>query len=313
MLSFVAAGSKGIQFCGLSFVITCYVKLGCCRVKGPYLGTTIVLSEIIRVASPDEGSGNHLNCGPQLKFVNGAWLDQRFMLKPSFETTIKDSYKTNLKNVDFPNKANEVVEEVSTWAEKATQGLVKELLPSGSLDSDTTLVLANALYFKGSWVRKFDASKTQPKNFYLLNGRVIHVPFMTTERITEEHEYECFQDFMDSSNLSKCSKTKPEMLNQQLDVERAKLPEFWIPKFKFSSEFEASHTMKEMGLTLPFQTGDLTEAVDHCSHNDQLYVSDMSHESFIEVNEEGPEATASSGIMWQLASEKNRLSSKLCG
>ncbi|PON40605.1 Serpin domain containing protein [Parasponia andersonii] len=68
-----------------------------------------------------------------------------------------------------------------------------------------------------------------------------------------------------------------------------------------------------MGLTLPFQTGVLTEAVDHCSHNDQLYVSNMSHNSFIEFNEEGTEATPSSGIMRKLASEKNRHTSKLCG
>ena len=93
-------------------------------------------------------------------------------------------------------KANEVAEEVNSLTEKPTQGHIKELHPYESLNSDTTIVLANALYFKGSWDQKFDASKTQHKNFYLLNGQVIQVPFMTTQKLLEELQYECFPSFM---------------------------------------------------------------------------------------------------------------------
>lgn len=67
---------------------------------------------------------------------------------------------------------------------------------------------------------------------------------------------------------------------------------FYIPKFKFSFQLKVSETVKRMGLKLPFKPGKLTEVVDS-SNSDKLCVSDIFHKSFVEVNEEGTEAAAS--------------------
>jgi len=48
-----------------------------------------------------------------------------------------------------------VTKEVNLWAEKETNGLIKEILPQGSVDNLTRLIFANALYFKGTWNQKF--------------------------------------------------------------------------------------------------------------------------------------------------------------
>ena len=94
MLSLVAAGSKGPTLEQLLIFL-----------RSTSVNDLILLtSQIIRVASPDEGSGNHLNFGPGFSFVNGAWLDHRFMLKPSFETIVNGSYRAQLKDVDFLNR-----------------------------------------------------------------------------------------------------------------------------------------------------------------------------------------------------------------
>ena len=79
-----------------------------------------------------------------------------------------------------------MIEKVNSWVENATEGLIKKLLPSGSLHSDTALVFANALYFKGEWDRKFDKTQTKHRDFHLLDGQVVRVPFMTSERY-EQH------------------------------------------------------------------------------------------------------------------------------
>lgn len=216
-------------------------------------------------------------------------------------------------------KAAEVIEEVNSWAEAETKGLIKQLLPSESLDSDTALVLANALYFKGAWDRKFDPSMTQLRDFHLLNGQVAQVPFMTSRRSTRllygsfegykvvQIPYQSGQDprkfsmylFLPNEkdeggffNLIQIFKLNPGLLNQQLKLRSEDLSPFWIPKFKFSFEFEASETMKEMGLELPFKPGELTEMVEG-PNSGELYVADIFHKSFIEVNEEGTEAAAS--------------------
>ncbi|GMP81100.1 hypothetical protein CsSME_00035925 [Camellia sinensis var. sinensis] len=81
--------------------------------------------------------------------------------------------------------AVEVTNIVNSWAEKETNGLIKEVLPSGSVGSSTRLIFANALYFKGAWNEKFEASKTKDHDFYLLNGTSVQVPFMTISKSWE--------------------------------------------------------------------------------------------------------------------------------
>ncbi|KAH7532822.1 hypothetical protein FEM48_Zijuj04G0063200 [Ziziphus jujuba var. spinosa] len=292
-----------------------------------FLGSTsvgdlnLLSSKIIStVASPTE----NLEGGPLLSFVNGAWLDQRFILKPSFQEIAKDFYEAEIKNVDFEAKAKEVVEEVNLWARMATNGLIKQLFRDKSLDSETTLVLANALYFKGAWDQQFDPSMTQQRDFHLLNGQIVQAPFMTT-KIFMRHLYGSFdgykvlqipyqsgQDarkfsmyfFLPSEqdglpNLIQMVKLNSGFLNRQFKTNLESLPHLWIPKFKFSSEFEASETMKDMGLKLPFKPGEMTEMVDTGNGDDGIYVSDIFHKSYIEINEEGTEAAASTAVLFK--------------
>ncbi|CAI0558493.1 unnamed protein product [Linum tenue] len=79
-------------------------------------------------------------------------------------------------------KAAEVANGVNAWAEKQTKGVIKEVLPSGAVDNTTKLVFANALYFKGAWNEKFDASATKDHDFHLSSGSSIKVPFMTSKK-----------------------------------------------------------------------------------------------------------------------------------
>ena len=213
---------------------------------------------------------------------------------------------------------------MNSWAEAATKGLIKQLLQSGSLNSDTALVLANALYFKGAWNQKFDLAMTQNRDFHLLNGQTVVAPFMTTMRFIRhlygsydgykvlQIPYQSGQDprkfsmyfFLPNErdgllNLVQTLKFNPGFFNQKFQLWLEDIPEFWIPRFKFSFEFDASETMKQMGLKLPFETGELTEMVDS-PNSDKLFVSDVFHKSFIEVNEEGTEAAASTAATVEL-------------
>ncbi|KAF3450078.1 hypothetical protein FNV43_RR06158 [Rhamnella rubrinervis] len=310
LLSLVAAGSKGRTLEQLLFFLR--------STSVSYLN--LLSSQIVFLASLVEGSDQNneflVDHGPLLSFVNGAWVDQRFKLKPSFEGIVKRSCRAQLENVDFLNKAEEALEEVNFWAENASNGLIKECLPSGSLNSETAPVLANALYFKGTWDQEFDPSRTHLRDFHLLNGQSFGVPFMTTER-NVNHLYGSFDGYkvvqipyksgQDSRrfsmyfflpnekhglpNLIQTLKFKSDFFYQQLKLMNVHLSEFWIPKFKFSFKFEASEIMKEMGLKFPFTDGEVTEMVD-CLNCDKFYVSNIFHHSHIEVNEESTEAVA---------------------
>lgn len=208
--------------------------------------------------------------------------------------------------------------EVNSWVESATGGLIKELLPAGSVNHMTRLVLANAMYFKGAWSEKFDASKTKESAFHLLDGSSVSAPFMTTKRKQFVRSYDGFKvlklpylqggdrrqfsmymflpDRKDGLwELAETLASESGSLDRYLPMQKVEVGQFRIP-FKISFGFEASGTMKEMGLVLPFSGGELTEMVDSPLGN-QLAVSGIFHKSFVEVNEEGTEAAAASATM----------------
>ncbi|KAL2504171.1 Serpin-ZX [Abeliophyllum distichum] len=221
-------------------------------------------------------------------------------------------------------KAAEVTKEVNLWVEKETSGLIKELLPSGSVDSSTRLIFANAVYFKGVWIDKFDASKTKDDKFFLLNGSSVQVPFMTSKKKqyirefsgfkvlglpykqgADDRKFSMYFFLPDAKNglpaLVEKFGSESGFLENHLPYRRVKVGAFRIPKFKMSFGFEASEVLKGLGLVLPFSGNGLTEMVDS-SVGQNLHVSSIFQKSFIEVNEEGTEAAAATAAVVMLKS-----------
>lgn len=230
---------------------------------------------------------------------------------------------TNILTLLFQNlvKANEVSKDVNLWVEKETSGLIKELLPSDSVDSSTRLIFANALYFKGIWSEKFDQSKTKDYDFHILNNTSVKVPFMTSKKKQaikafngfkvlglpykqgdDERRFTMYIFLPDARHglpsLVEKIGSDSGFLDQQLPHKRVHVGEFRIPRFKVSFCFEASIVLKQLGLVLPFSASEgLTEMVDCLTTGKNLYVSSIHHKSFVEVNEEGTEATAATAAV----------------
>lgn len=205
---------------------------------------------------------------------------------------------------------------MNAWAEKKTNGLIKQILPPRSVDASTMLILANAVYFKGVWEEKFNASLTKKDDFFLLNGSSVQAPFMTSSKRQCIRAFDGFKvlgmsykrgkdfkrgfsmymflpDAKDGlpSLIEKMS-SDPRFIELNLPRHAVKVKDFRIPKFKISFNFEASEVLKAQGVDRPFTMGGLTEMADDSSVGELLYVSKIFHKSFIEVNEEGTEATA---------------------
>ncbi|PHT88103.1 hypothetical protein T459_10209 [Capsicum annuum] len=200
--------------------------------------------------------------GPRLSVANGAWIKQTLDFNPSFKQVMDNVYKAATASVDFQNKADEVAAEINKWAEEKTNGLIKEILPPGVVDAGTRLVLGSALYFKGAWTEKLDASDTKDHEFHLLNvGVSDRAPFMTGVSVQA-----------------------PFMTSKKWQYVMA-YDGFKVLRLPYK---QASKVLKGLGLTLPFIDG-LTEMV---VNDFPLAVSKVFHKSFVEVNEEGTEAAA---------------------
>ncbi|RDX68247.1 Serpin-ZX [Mucuna pruriens] len=300
VLSIIAAGSMGPTLDQL---------LSFLRSKSTHHLNSFA-SQLVAVVLSDAAPAG----GPHLSFADGVWVEQSLSLLPSFKQLVNTDYKATLASVDFLTKAVEVANEVNSWAEKETNGLVKELLPPGSVDGSTRLIFANALYFKGAWNEKFDASITEDYDFHLLNGSSVKVPFMTSRKTQFIRAFDGFKvlglpynqgedkrqftmyfflpDATDGlSALAEKLASESGSLERKLPNQKVEVGNFRIPRFKISFGFEASDMLKELGVVLPFSGGDLTEMVDSPVAQN-LCVSNIFHKSFIEVNEEGTEAAA---------------------
>ncbi|CAA2957775.1 serpin-ZX-like [Olea europaea subsp. europaea] len=308
VLGLIAAGSKGNT---LDQLLSFLKSTGTEELNS-------LSSQLVTLVFADGGSLG----GPQLSFANGVWIDLSLCLKPTFKEIVDNSYKAAARNVDFQTKAVEATKEVNLWVEKETSGLIKEILPSGSVDGSTRLIFANAVYFKGAWNEKFDASKTKEDEFFLLNGSSVQVPFMTSKQKQYIRAFDGFKvlglPYKQGEDKRKFSMyiflpdakdglpalveklgCESGFLEHHLPYQQVKVGAFHIPKFKVSFGFEASEILKGLGVMLPFSGDGLPEMVDS-PFGKNLYVSSIFHKSFIEVNEEGTEAAAATaGVIKQ--------------
>ncbi|KAL6206987.1 hypothetical protein ACLB2K_024232 [Fragaria x ananassa] len=297
VLSMIAAGAKGsIQKGMLSFLKSKSID-----------ALNTLASNVVPLVFAD---GSKLG-GPLLSFANGVWLDQSLSIKPAFKNVLDNDFKAALKQVDFKTEPEEVRREVNSWGEKETKGLIKSILPFGSVSSATRVILANALYFKGEWDKEFDASYTRVRNFHLLdNAGSVKAHFMRTKRLYQyvsefetfkvlklpykqgkdyEREFSMYIFLPNARNGLRalieqfCSNVK--FIDSHLPDHKVPVGRFLIPKFKISCGFEASKLLQTLGFSL----GGLTEMVDP---PEPLHVSLIFHKAFIEVNEKGTEAAA---------------------
>ncbi|KAG5539427.1 hypothetical protein RHGRI_019835 [Rhododendron griersonianum] len=264
------------------------------------------------------GPSNNAEDGPTVVMVNGVWVDERFPLRPSYKELIRGVHKCEARTVDFLHKASEVVDEINSWADDASRGLIKDVLKPRSLSSETAIVLGNGLYFKGLWDSdyKFDASRTENRDFYLSSGNIVLVPFMTSHKKYYFGSFEGFNVlripyqgrklnksfsmyfFLPNEkdglkNLVEKFNTCPWFLQQNLNLREVPLHEFWIPKFKFSFDFNVSSVMSDMGEPLMFlhNPKDWSDMM-HIPEDVPIMIPNMIQKAYIEVDEKGTEAAA---------------------
>ncbi|KAK8936393.1 Serpin-ZXB [Platanthera zijinensis] len=263
-----------------------------------------------------------------LSFVNGAWVDRSMAANPSFVAVAASVYGATIEPVDFIHQASVEEKKVNNWIEEKTNGIIKNLIPDGTINHSTRLILANALYFKGKWNDKFDNSMTETDKFYLLNGSTIQTPFMSSreDQFISSHAgfqvlklpYKKEEDDRDSRSFSmllflpnernglhdlmRRIVSAPNFVEEHVPRRRVDVGRFMVPKFKISFYFEASNVLKQLGLKSIFSSSsaDLGGMCLESSRVGQLFVSSILHKAAIEVDEEGTTAAAATVIAMKL-------------
>ena len=234
-----------------------------------------------------------------LKIANAIWIQNDYQVGQDFIQNNKALFHADVNNIDFyqVDKAKKTINE---WASKATEGTIKEL--SLQINELTRVVLANACYLKGKWTVPFDKKDTKKEIFYNMDGSTSEANMMyLTEKLnfrnSANEPYMAVelpygnQTFSMIVVLPKEDKTLDDILpninwsNMYLGGQKVHVQ---LPKFKIEAKYpeEIMRCVKEMGINRIFISGSLSGI------NDELFVSSIAQDTFIEVDEAGTEASA---------------------
>ena len=248
----------------------------------------------------------------KLNTANALWVQKDYQLLNDYTNVIEKYYGGKATNVDFVGATEQSRQTINNWVESKTNNKIKDLFPPNSLNQYTRLVLTNAIYFKGTWAKQFDPKNTKQEDFRLSNGQTTMVSMMrlTGEdakfNYAETNELQILEMPYDGNELSmiillpKNDDLKSledlltvEKLNEWKNQLQKKRVNVFIPKFTFTTKYSLNENLKELGMPLAF-----TEVADFSGLDGtkSLFIQAIVHQAFVEVNEEGTEAAAATGI-----------------
>jgi serpin B len=248
----------------------------------------------------------------ELSIANAIWAQKGYQFLDEFFRIVQQSYQADLKQVDFSSAAESARQAINAWVEQQTNEKIKDLLPPKVLNALTRLVLVNAIYFKGFWDNQFKSRDTREMEFWLLTEVAVKVPMMHQEHQFGYWENDWLQimempykeESLSLIVLLPKEKTGITDLEQKLNFEnmmawqsrlRKRKVIVFFPKFKIESQFSLGQTLALMGMPDAFEP----ELADFSAMVGQkeLYISAVIHKAFLEVNEEGTEAAAATGVV----------------
>jgi serpin B len=249
----------------------------------------------------------------QLDVANALWGQKGYPFRQPFLTLARDRYRAGLSELDFRGNPEAARKFINTWVEKKTQDKIKDLMPNGSIDGLTRLVLTNAIYFKGDWQSKFNKKATRPQKFSTGTGNSVKVPMMN--QTTNRFGYYAGKSFQalempyqgkglsmvvllpnEADGLAAFEKTLTiDNLNRWLGgLGKSTKVQVALPKFKMTRAVKLNQVLAAMGMPRAFdpQRADLSGI----NGSKNLYISGVYHQAFVDVNEEGTEAAAATGV-----------------
>ncbi|MCL6604488.1 MAG: serpin family protein [Paenibacillus sp.] len=245
----------------------------------------------------------------ELKIANGLWARKETPLLDSYTDTLKKSYKVKVKTLDFEDEGS--AKTINNWVKKNTDGRIEEIVEPSLLKSNV-LLLANAIYFNGTWSKPFEESFTRKVPFYLADGTEETVQMMMQTTVLSYKETESFKavrlpygsgvwDMVvvlpnEGQTLTEMA---PQLLSQSDEwregfVEGKAIVE--LPRFQLKYNNSLKDTLQLLGVKSAFDSA----AADFSAMTGKtsgLFITDVLHKSFIEVNEHGTEAAAVTSVM----------------
>uniref|UniRef100_A0A8C7NI35 Serpin domain-containing protein n=1 Tax=Oncorhynchus mykiss TaxID=8022 RepID=A0A8C7NI35_ONCMY len=284
---------------------------------------TLCLDTATDVHSEFQKLGSKINkpsASYQLKLVNCLCGEETFNFFPEFIEATQKFYHAELKAMDFIRAAEESRAQINSWVEKKTDSKIKVMLKPGTLSSMTRLVLVNAVYFKAQWISEFHEADTMEHTFQVNENEKRQVQMMVQVKKLPYNDIPQFKlqilelpykgEELSMFFLLPADSNYPDQL---LELERELTPERihkWtkrqkmgtrtkvqvsIPKFKLQEDYQLNTPLASLGMVDVFDQGRADLSGMSAAMEEEVYLSTVAHKAFVDVNERGTEAGASTG------------------
>jgi serpin B len=250
-----------------------------------------------------------LDSSVELRVANGVWVDPSIPLQPSFVQAAKQWFEADARVMDFTNPAT--ITAINDWVSQQTNGRIKTIMDDAT--GEEVMALANAVYFKGRWRQTFDAAQTLDSRFRGADGVERPVKLMKAPRAAfrygeaagaqvAELPYGAGAWSMvvvlprEGSASDFAASLTPAVWDSLLTkLSSGGSVELRLPRFKLEYKRTLNDDLKALGMTQAFsRTGADFSAMSPLGK--QLFVTFVTQKTFVEVNEEGTEAAAATGI-----------------
>jgi serpin B len=248
----------------------------------------------------------------KLSMVNALWGQSGYTFQPDFLDVLSKYYGAGMHTLDFIKNQEAARQAINQWVSQQTNQRIQDLIARGVITPNTRLVLTNAIYFKASWQKAFEKSRTTNGPFFVSNDSAVQVPMMHGSAMygyAKENGVQVvelpysnadfsmvivmpdagtFGQFEQTLDASKMAALINDLKQEEVDLT--------MPKFTFDDSFSLAKTLQGLGMTDAFTPG-VADFSKIDGGKGQLFIQDVVHKAFIAVDEQGTEAAAATGVV----------------
>lgn len=254
--------------------------------------------------------------GSPLAVANRLYGEQTYDLRAEFVQLAASRYAAPFEAVDFRGNSDGARRGINAWVEERTHDRIRDLLPSGSVNSDTRLVLVNAAYFLGTWATAFEQDATRDEPFHRDASTSFRVPMMNAE-LAARHATVPGARLLElpyEGGRFAMVFVLPEPRFGLADVERGLDLVTWerwmaglthgeavvsLPRFEVRLEPSLSlvESLQQLGVIDAFDSELADFSGMTSSPEDRFVIGDVLHQAFLRVDESGTEAAAATAVV----------------
>ena len=238
----------------------------------------------------------------KINIANSVWVLEGFDVLPGFIQRLGDYYDAETKAFTI---SQESVNEINSWIEEETDGMIKEMIQQ--LSEDLRMLLINAICFEGEWYSGFDTENTADETFYKADDNEVEVPMMKQTEFFDLYVgdrgfkmvelpygrgnyvmdiilpdyYKGLEDLISTITAEDFNRWVDQSTNQEVTVR--------LPRFKYEYEKQLKNILTDMGMGIAFS--DMAD-FSNITETEPLCIGFVQHNSYIETEEKGTKAAA---------------------